>query len=150
MRQLITATFTGRYIILRTCFVRPGDLSPTISHGKGFKDASQVWWPIHDSLRMLQLHKYPENTRIYLFTEYAYLWELWTLLRVKCCIYTPLYNYKHVGKLHLSEKLLPNANYGSAIYRMKEVQWIRSLERSWRHKQVVPWYIFIWLTLGRQ
>ncbi len=74
---------------------------------------------------MLQLHIYPENTRIYLFTEYAYLWELQTLLPVKCCIYTPLYNSKQVGKLHidrLSGKLLPNANYGSAIYRMQESQ----------------------------
>jgi hypothetical protein len=31
-------------------------------------------------LKMLQLHTYPENIRIYLFTKYAYLWELQALL----------------------------------------------------------------------
>jgi hypothetical protein len=37
-------------------------------------------------LNILQLHTYPENIRIYLFTEYAYLWELQTLLPAKWCI----------------------------------------------------------------
>jgi hypothetical protein len=70
-------------------------------------------------LKMLQLHTYSENISIFLFIEYAYLWELQTLLIAKCCIYTPLYNSKHVGKLHLdrsSGKLRRGANYGAAIY----------------------------------
>ena len=43
----------------------------------------------------------------------------------QCCIYTPLYNSKQAGKLHLdrsSGKLFPNANHGAAIFRMQEVQ----------------------------
>ena len=42
-----------------------------------------------------------------------------TILPVKCCIYTPLYNYKQEGKLHLdrsSGKLFPNAKYVAAIF----------------------------------
>jgi hypothetical protein len=49
----------------------------------------------HFTIIMLQLHTYSENISIFIFREYTYLWELQTLLPVKCCIYTPLYNSKH-------------------------------------------------------
>ena len=51
-------------------------------------------------LKVHQLHTYLENIIMYFFNEYSYLWELQTLLPVKCCISTPLYNSKQVGKLH--------------------------------------------------
>jgi hypothetical protein len=65
------------------------------------------------TLKMIQLLTYLDITGMYLFAEYAYLWELQTLLPVK---------QVRVRRLHRSSgKLLPNANYGAAIYRMQEV-----------------------------
>jgi hypothetical protein len=54
--------------------------------------------------------------------------EYQILLIYRRCIFvgiTLLHNSKQVSKLHLdrlSEKLLPYANYGTAIYWMQEVQ----------------------------
>ncbi len=76
------------------------------------------------------------NTHISRLTEYAFLWELQTLLPVMCCIYTPLDNCKQVGKLRFersSWKLLPHANYDSPSYRMQDIQ-MKKVSR--RHRQV--------------
>ncbi len=95
-------------------------------------------------------HVSSEYQELCIYRKGTFVVIIQILLSVKCCIYTPLYNSKQVDKLHLdrsSGKLFQNANYGSAIYWMQEVQRRRShsigLERGWRNKRVAPCYIFI-------
>jgi hypothetical protein len=92
---------------------------------------------IGKSLNLTQLHIYLDNISINLFTEYAYLWELKTLnlILVKCCISTPLHNYKYDVELHIdrsSGKLIPTANYNECKKSNEKipVHWSRKLMTS--------------------
>ena len=109
-------------------------------------------------LKMLQLNTNPENIVIYLFTEYAYLWKLQTILPVYISVvHTPLCttlskrgNYILIARVG---NYFQNANYGAAIFWMQAVQQTLSpsirLESWWRHNQVAPWYVYFHLIDAR-